>query len=124
MSFIKSIVKEINIAKSMLDIPALKQERDKLQTELSICNKQIDNITNSISTIDTIYATAKSLQEVSSLCFEEDDKQVALNLCDKMCKYCDELKLKLKECTEKQQQLITKIACVNDNLKKARANVK
>ncbi len=31
MSFIKSLVKEIGVAKSMIDIPILKQEKETLQ---------------------------------------------------------------------------------------------
>ena len=49
MSFIKSLVKEVNVAMSMIDIPALKHERDKLQSELDKCLTEIEKVNDFIS---------------------------------------------------------------------------
>jgi hypothetical protein len=124
MSFIKSIVKEMNVAKSMLDIPALKHEREQLQVELSKCVDEIGIISEKIASLDIIYATSKSLKEISGICLNTDDQQTALRLSNQMCEFCDGLQNKLRELNKKRDDLIGDIESVNKKLKKARENVK
>jgi len=124
MSFIKSIVKEMNVAKSMLDIPALKHEREELQVELNKCVDEISKSTANLAFLDNIYATSKSLKEISGICLNADDQQTALRLSNQMCEFCDGLQNKLKELNKKRDDLIGDIESVNKKLKKARDNVK
>lgn len=124
MSFIKSIVKELNVAKSMLDIPSLKHEREQMQVELSKCVEEIGITSEKIASSDIIYATSKSLKEISGICLNTDDQQTALRLSNQMCEFCDGLQNKLKELNKKRDDMIGDIESVNKKLKKARDNVK
>ncbi len=121
MSFIKSLVKEVNVAMSMIDIPALKQERDKLQSELEKCLTEIEKINAMEST--NISETATNFQKYSKYLTQED-QQLAMQLSEKLQKYVHNSQIKLVEHMNKRDTLQEKIASVNDKLKKARTIVK
>ena len=121
MSFLKSLVKEVNVAKSMIDIPILKQERDKLQSDLEKCLAEIENVNAMESSV--ISETATNFQKYSKH-LNHEDQQLATQLSEKLQQYVTNAQIKLVECMNKRDALQEKIASVNDKLKKARANVK
>ena len=107
MSFIKSLVKEVNVAMSMIDIPALKQERDKLQSELDKCLTEIEKV-NAIES-DKICETAANFQKYSKY-LNQEDQQLAEQLSEKLQKYVNNSQIKLIEYMNKRDVLQEKIA--------------
>ena len=92
MSFIKSLVKEINVTKSMIDIPMLKEERDKLQTNLDKCLAEIEKV----SAIESanICETATNFHKYSKY-LNQDDQEIAKQLSEKMQQYVSNSQIKL-----------------------------
>lgn len=123
MSFLKSIVKEINVAKSMIDIPGLKEERDKLQSELEKCLAEIEKVNTVVVESSNIHDVAINFQKYSKY-LNSEDQQIALQLSEKLQQYVGNSQLKLTEQMDKRDALNSKIELVNDKLKKARTNVK
>ena len=121
MSFIKSLVKEINVTKSMIDSPMLQEERDKLQTNLDKCLAEIEKV----STIESanICETATNFHKYSKY-LNQEDQELAKQLSEKMQQYVSNSQIKLTEFLKKKDALQEKIVSVNDKLKKARADVK
>ena len=121
MSFLKSLVKEINVAKSMINIPMLKEERDKLQTELDKCLAEIEKV----SAIESanICETATNFHKYSKY-LNQEDQELAKQLSGKMQQYVSNSQIKVSEFLKKKDTLQEKIASINDKLKKARADVK
>jgi hypothetical protein len=123
MSFLKSIVKEINVAKSMIDIPGLKEERDKLQSELEKCLAEIEKVNTVVVESVHVCETATNFQKYCKY-LNSEDQQIALQLSEKLQQYVGNSQLKLTEHMDKRDALNSKIELVNDKLKKARTNVK
>ena len=82
-SFIKSIVKEVNIVKSMLDIPALKNEKESLTHKLEEAQKIYTKHQTILDKSTTIKETVTAMLDVCNLCLEgnafELDKANTLN---------------------------------------------
>ena len=118
MSFIKSLVKEINVTKSMIDIPMLKEERDKLQTNLDKCLAEIEKV----STIESanICETATNFHKYSKY-LNQEDQELAKQLSEKMQQYVSNSQIKLTEFLKKKDALQEKIVSVNDKLKKSKS---
>jgi hypothetical protein len=121
MSFLKSLVKEVNVAKSMINIPLLKEERDKLQSDLDKCLAEIEKVT-AIET-PNICETATNFQKYSKH-LNHEDQELAKQLSEKLQQYVNNSQIKLSEFLKKKDALQEKIASINDKLKKARSDVK
>ncbi len=124
MSFIKSLVKEIGVAKSMLDIPGLKQNKETLQLKIQVCNTAIDKLKQALENETNILITAKSIQKYK-LCLSDNVMQEkAEEVAAAMQQSVTANKELLEEETKKLDVLLQEMDNVNDLLKKARANVK
>ena len=99
MSFLKSLVKEINVAKSMIDIPMLKDERDKLKTDLDKCLVEIEKV----SAIESanICETATNFHKYSKY-LNQEDQELAKQLSEKMQQYVSNSQIKLSEFLKKK----------------------
>ena len=123
MSFLKSLVKEVNVAKSMIDIPVLKQERDDLQKEIDKCLAEIEKVNTVVVESTNISDATANFQKYCKY-LNSEEQQIALQLSEKMQQYVKNSQTKLTESMDKHNNLQKKMESVNDKLKKARANVK
>lgn len=83
-SFIKSIIKEVNTIKSMLDIPALKNQRERLRKRLEEVEKIYTKYNTILDKAVLIKETANTMLELCNICLEgnefEIDKANVLNV--------------------------------------------
>jgi len=83
-SFIKTIIKEVNTIKSMLDIPALKNQRERLRKRLEEVEKIYTKYNTILDKAVLIKETANTMLELCNICLEgnefEIDKANVLNV--------------------------------------------
>jgi hypothetical protein len=83
-SFMKSIIKEVNTIKSMLDIPALKKQRELLRKRLEEAEKIYTKYNTILDKAVLIKETANTMLELCNICLEgnefEIDKANVLNV--------------------------------------------
>jgi len=83
-SFMKSIIKEVNTIKSMLDIPALKNQRERLRKRLEEVEKIYTKYNTILDKAVLIKETANTMLELCNICLEgnefEIDKANVLNV--------------------------------------------
>lgn len=124
MSFVKSLVKEFGIAKSMLDIPGLKESKEKLQLKIQVCNNKIDELKRALENEANIVITAKSIIKYK-LCLATEEMQTkAEEVASAMENSVQTNKQLLEEETNKLDRMLKEMDEINEQLKKARANVK
>ncbi len=80
----KSIIKEVNTIKSMLDIPALKKQRELLRKRLEEAEKIYTKYNTILDKAVLIKETANTMLELCNICLEgnefEIDKANVLNV--------------------------------------------
>ena len=69
-SFIKSIVKEVNTIKSMLDIPALKNERETLRKQLEEAQNTYTKHQTILDKSTMIKETVTAMLDVCNICLQ------------------------------------------------------
>lgn len=129
MSFIKSLVKELDVAKSMLNIPQLKTDKERLLVKIQVTNNKIDMLNKTIANKDNIINTVKLLRDCKMYFTEEDlqrdDLQTkSTEVADTMEKSLNNCQANLEHETQKLSKLLAELEQVNKELKKARDNVK
>jgi hypothetical protein len=123
MSFIKSIVKELNVAKSMFDIPGLKTERESLQQKIQICNSNIDKYNHELHHETNIMITVESIKKYKYY-LQSDMQDKADEVANALSASVKKIGIEIEAETNKLSKLLIELENINDMLKKARANVK
>lgn len=125
MAFFKTIAKEINVVKSMIDIPELKKERDILTKKLqNACHVQ-QTEQDIIDRAHIIRQTTQQLQSLENVCYKDrpselERAQNVINYLNDRVKNAEEFIIRNRENISVLEQKIKKI---NDKLSKARAVV-
>lgn len=125
MSFFKNIAKEINVVKSMLDIPELKKERDILTKKLQNACQVQQTEQDIIDRAHIIRQTTQLLQSIENVCYKDrpselERAQNVINYLNDRVKNAEEFVIRNRENISVLEQKIQKI---NDKLSKARAVV-
>lgn len=125
MSFFKKIAKEINVVKSMIDIPELKKERHILNKNLQDAYLAQQTEQDIIDRAHIIRQTTQLLQSLENVCYKDrpselERAQTVINYLNDSVKNAEEFIIRNKENISVLEQNIKKI---NDKLSKARAMV-
>jgi predicted nucleic acid-binding Zn-ribbon protein len=126
MSFIKNLVKEIKTVKSMIDIPDLKNERDRINKRMEELNKSYEKHRLIADYETRIRQVMRDLEDVSEICFEgqEEYKNSAKQVIDALANRVEEAEKSSKSIEEEISRVTGDLQRVNDKLSAARAAVR
>lgn len=80
MSFIKSIAKEIKSIKSMIDIPELKNERERIKKRIEESRIVHEKQQKIVQNRERIRQVFRDFEDIVSLSFEEGEQESAQNV--------------------------------------------
>ena len=128
MSFIKSLVKEIKTVKSMIDIPELKNERDRINKKLEELRRSHEKHHLIIEYNARIRQVMRELEDVSEICFDgpeqEESKNSAKQVIGALANRVEDAEKWAKSLEEEISRVNQELQRVNEKLSEARAAVR
>lgn len=124
MSFIKSIAKEIKSIKSMIDIPELKNERERIKKRIEESRIVHEKQQKIVQNRERIRQVFRDFEDIVSLSFEEGEQESAQNVINTLLTRVEESE-KLSASVEGDiSRLEQELKKVNDKLSAARGAVR
>lgn len=130
MSFIKNLVKEIKTVKSMIDIPELKAERERLNQKIKSLNTTVCETQLILQNEVRIRQVMRELEDLSLICFEgpgegqEEKRNSTKQVIDNLKNKFEEAQKNSLHTAEELSRLEQELKRVNEKLSAARANVR
>jgi chromosome segregation ATPase len=124
MSFIKSLVKEIKTVKSMINIPDLKNERERFHRKIDELRTTVAEQQKVIQQEGRILQVTRDLEELIGICFEEKEKERAQEVINNLLNRVEEAEKISKSKEEEISRLEQELERVNEKLSAARAAVR
>lgn len=130
MSFFKNIVKEIKTVKSMIDIPELKNEREKLNRKMEKLNATKEEHDLIIQNETRIRQVMRELEDLSSICFrgqeegQEEKRTSTKQVIDNLQNKLEESERIVSSTAEELSRVEQDLKRVNEKLSAARAAVR
>lgn len=131
MSFLKAIAKEIKTAKSMLDIPELKRERQEINRKMDVVRANIEKNQEILNKREVIERTIRDLEDVWDICFGHEKEAGLVDHYGLAGTVIENLQTSLGNAITTNTKELDNLArleqdlkSVNEKLSAARANVK
>lgn len=118
-------MKEVNTIKSLVDIPRLKEDREKYKRQLEEINVKYESQQQLFQRMDELRQVSNGLHALESWCYTDNPEylQKSIELATYLSGLFENAEAKLAELTKEKEKTEEKIRNINEDLKKARALV-